>query len=522
MTQADQKDGQQLLCNFGAYPKDFFDLVIIDECHRGGANDESSWRDILEYFSPAVQLGLTATPKRKNNVDTYAYFGNPVYSYTLKEGINDGFLTPFRVVKIETNYDEYTLTADDKIIEGEAQVGDTFTYRDFGRQVIIEQIELHRVKQFIEEISDQKTIVFCAIQTHAAHIRDTINQLHYKKNLNKNLGYCERVTANEGRLGEQFLRDFQDNEKRIPTILTTSRKLSTGVDAPEIRNIVLLRPIDSMIEFKQIIGRGTRLFEGKDYFTIYDFVRAYENFNDPEWDGDPINETGDGTSKACEMCGEVDCICETSLKACNECGNIPCSCEKVTPQMIQIQLSDNQYRQIKATKQTEFLDASGKLISAKAYIQGLFGRLPQFFSTEEELRAIWSHPQSRSEFLDKLHIEGYTKEGLKGLQRVFGAEQSDLFDVLNYIAHHQIMLNRKIRVDRTKSRLKRENKPIQHFLNKVLKTYLKEGEEVLSLDRIKPLLELEYQGIQEAMSQLGSIEMIKDQFIQIQKELYAS
>lgn len=266
--------------NFGQYPKDFFDFIIIDECHRGGANNESSWREILEYFSPAVQLGLTATPKRDVNGDTYAYFGEPVYTYALKDGINDGFLTPFRVKQIRTNYDEYTVTANDTIISGMADVGDKFTYKDYGRKIIIDQVERFRVKKFLSEINQQhKTLVFCATQEHAAAVRDLINQ----EAESKNLDYCQRVTAEDGERGDQALKFFQDNERIIPTILTTSQKLSTGVDAPEIRNIVLLRPVNSMVEFKQIVGRGTRLFEGKDYFTVYDFVEAHHHFSDPAW-----------------------------------------------------------------------------------------------------------------------------------------------------------------------------------------------------------------------------------------------
>ena len=271
--------------NFGDYPPDFFDFVIIDECHRGGANDESNWRGILEYFSPAVQLGLTATPKRRANADTYAYFGDPVYIYSLKQGINDGFLTPFKVKQIATTLDSYVYTADDQLVEGEVEEGRRYTEDDFNRVIEIKERERYRVKLFMDAIDQkQKTLVFCATQEHALAVRDLINQMKTSKDPN----YCVRVTANDGAIGDQHLRTFQDNEKTIPTILTTSQKLSTGVDARNVRNIVLMRPVNSMIEFKQIIGRGTRLFDGKDYFTIYDFVRAYEHFNDPEWDGEPI------------------------------------------------------------------------------------------------------------------------------------------------------------------------------------------------------------------------------------------
>ena len=270
---------------FGGYPPDFFDFIVIDECHRGGANDESNWRGILEYFAPAVQLGLTATPKRNDNVDTYAYFGDPVYIYSLKEGINDGFLTPFKVKQIATTLDDYVYTPDDRLVEGEIEIGKRYVEEDFNKVIEIREREAYRVWIFMNQVDQsEKSLVFCATQEHALAVRDLINQMKTSSEPN----YCERVTANDGELGEQHLRDFQDNEKSIPTILTTSQKLSTGVDARNIRNIVLMRPIRSIIEFKQIIGRGTRLYDGKDYFTIWDFVKAHHHFNDPEWDGEPL------------------------------------------------------------------------------------------------------------------------------------------------------------------------------------------------------------------------------------------
>ena len=291
---------------FGEYPPDFFDFIVIDECHRGGANDESNWRSIMDYFTPAVQLGLTATPKRKDNVDTYAYFGEPVYIYSLKDGINDGYLTPFRVKQISTTLDEYIYTSDDRVMEGEVEFGKRYEETDFNKIIEIKEREKKRVELFMSMIDQrEKTLVFCATQEHALAVRDLINQIKTSTEPN----YCQRVTANDGALGEQHLRDFQDNEKSIPTILTTSQKLSTGVDARNIRNIVLMRPVNSMIEFKQIIGRGTRLYDGKDYFTIYDFVKAHHHFSDPEWDGEPIEP-----------------------EACAKCGCYPCECVKPDPQ----------------------------------------------------------------------------------------------------------------------------------------------------------------------------------------------
>ena len=248
---------------YTGYPPDFFDFIVVDECHRGGARDESAWKGILEHFEPAVQLGLTATPKREHNADTYSYFGEPVYTYALRDGIEDGYLTPFKVRQMASTIDEYVYDPDDKVVAGKVAVGDEFKEDDFNRRIIIPERELSRVKEFMSQLDQsQKTIVFCATQNHAALVRDFINQVKDSTDVN----YCHRVTAEDGAIGDQHLRDFQDNDKSIPTILTTSQKLSTGVDARNIRHIVLMRPIRSMIEFKQIIGRGTRIYDGKDFF----------------------------------------------------------------------------------------------------------------------------------------------------------------------------------------------------------------------------------------------------------------
>ena len=213
---------------FGEYEKDFFDFIIIDECHRGGANNEGNWRGILDYFNSAVHLGLTATPKRKDNVDTYEYFGEPVYTYSLKEGIQDGFLTPFKVKRIQTTLDEYTYTDDDEVLDGEPESGKLYKEDDFNKKIVIKERELKRVQEMLKTInSTEKTIVFCANQAHAALVRDLINQ----ESDNTAVDYCVRVTANDGAIGDTYLKQFQDNEKSIPTILTTSQKLSTGVDA---------------------------------------------------------------------------------------------------------------------------------------------------------------------------------------------------------------------------------------------------------------------------------------------------
>lgn len=504
---------------FGEYAPDFFDCIIIDECHRGGANDESSWRAIMEYFSPAVQLGLTATPKRDVNADTYDYFGEPVYSYKLKEGINDGFLTPFKVKEIATTLDDYTYTSDDTV-EGDIEEGREYVEADFNRVIEIKAREEYRVKLFMSLINqNQKTLVFCATQIHAAAIRDLINQYATSRSTN----YCHRVTADDGKIGERHLRDFQDNEKSIPTILTTSQKLSTGVDAPEIRNIILMRPVNSMVEFKQIVGRGTRLFEGKDYFTIYDFVDAHDHFRDPEWDGEPIEpEDERGEPRPCNICGQRPCICDKpEPEVCIECGNIPCVCEIAPRKMIKVTLSDHKTREIDSMIKTSFWSPSGTPISALEFIEQLFDDLPAFFHNEDELRKIWSLPSTRRKLLTDLSEKGYTDSQLKDLQHLIHGEDSDLFDVLSYVAYHKDLVPRVTRADKAKIYLHDYSKNQQDFLNFVLEQYVEQGVSELDDAKLPDLLELKYQAIADAKRELGDIKSIRETFVKFQEHLYA-
>lgn len=506
---------------FGEYPKDFFDFIIIDECHRGGANDESSWRAIMEYFSPAVQLGLTATPKRTINADTYNYFGEPVYVYSLKEGINDGFLTPFKVKQIDTTIDEYLFTSDDTVLEGEIEEGKRYTEAEMNRIIEIKEREEYRVKIFMSLINQsEKTLVFCATQLHALAIRDLINQYAESKNPN----YCHRVTAHDGKLGEQHLRDFQDNEKSIPTILTTSQKLSTGVDAPEVRNIVLLRPVNSMIEFKQIIGRGTRLFDGKDYFTIYDFVKAHHHFSDPEWDGEPEEpETPEPRPQPqpCSICGQRPCICpKPTPEPCEVCGYIECRCDTPPRRMVKVKLADGKVRQFQHMVSTSFYSPDGRPISAEEFLQSLFGTLPELFKSEDELRTIWSKPDTRKKLLEELTEKGFAKQQLTEFQKILNAENSDLYDVLAYIAFHSDILERTDRADRAKIQLANYDPNQQEFLNFVLSQYVKQGVDELDDTKIGDLLVLKYHAIADAKKELGDISTIRNTFIGFQTYLY--
>lgn len=491
---------------FGEYPPDFFDFIVIDECHRGGANDESNWRGILDYFTPAVQLGLTATPKRKDNVDTYAYFGEPVYVYSLKQGINDGFLTPFKIKQISTTLDEYVYTPDDMLVEGEIEAGRRYEEADFNKIIEIKEREKKRVEIFMSQINQQdKTLVFCATQDHALAVRDLVNQMKTSHDPN----YCQRVTANDGALGEQHLRDFQDNEKTIPTILTTSQKLSTGVDARNIRNIVLMRPINSMIEFKQIIGRGTRLYDGKDYFTIYDFVKAHHHFNDPAWDGEPLEpET---------VLKEALLPTDPDWERMRE--KPP---QYVKPQKIKVILSDGKARTIQHMMATTFWHPDGTPMSAQQFMEMLFGKLPEFFKNEAELRTLWSAPDTRAKLLQGLAEKGIGHEQMTEMQRIIDAEKSDLFDVLAHVAYALPPMTREERAARAKLEINIHfNSKQQVFLDFVLSHYISVGVEELDQEKLTPLLRLKYHNsIADAVADLGKPEEIGRVFAGFQKFLY--
>ena len=494
------KDGQPSPY-FGEYPPDFFDFIIIDECHRGGANDESNWRGILDYFAPAVQLGLTATPKRRDNVDTYAYFGEPVYVYSLKKGINDGFLTPFKVKQFATTLDDYVYTSDDRLIEGQVAAGTRFYEKDFNKTIEIKEREQHRVELFMQQIrQNEKTLVFCASQTHALAVRDLINQAKQSTDPN----YCHRVTADDGELGEQYLREFQDNEKTIPTILTTSQKLSTGVDARNIRNIVLMRPIHSMIEFKQIIGRGTRLYEGKDYFTIYDFVKAHQHFSDPEWDGEPL-----------ELEPVTPPVPRPPVEG-------PTTGPQPPREKIKVTLADGKGRNIQHMMVTTFWHPDGSPMSAAQFLEMLFGRLPTFFQDEDELRVLWSVPDTRKKLLEGLAESGFGSDQLTEMQRIIDAENSDVFDVLAHVAYALPPQTREERAAMARREISTHfNEKQRTFLEFVLAHYVTQGVHELDQEKLKPLLNLKYRdAIQDAIADLGRPEEIAAAFAGFQKYLY--
>ncbi len=513
---------------FMDYPSDFFDLVIIDECHRGGAGNESSWREVLNHFSGATHLGLTATPKRDLNIDTYEYFGEPKYTYSLKQGIEDGFLTPFKVKRITTTMDRYVFNPADYVESGEIDESREYTLNDFNRAIYLPEREERLVQIMFEQIDpNQKTIVFCNDEKHAAMVRDFINKHKPAGTLGDHRNYCVRVTATEGKIGDEYLEDFRDNEKQVPTIVTTSRKLSTGVDARNVRFIVLMRTVGSMVEFKQIVGRGTRLYDGKDYFTIVDFYGNDAKFEDPEWDGEPqevekkeIEINVDVEYETPEF--TVDATASTISEPTPAYDGSPFDIPEEKPQKTVVRLADGKEREIKYSVDTKFY-MDGKPVSPSGFLERLFGELPELFTDEDNLRKQWSDPRTREALLLGLAERGFEEEKLQALKQLIDAEDSDIYDVLRYIAYAKETMTRIERAGLVREYYLDQLDPNERdFVIFILNTYEKSGEKELSMENLSPLVQLQYKTMSDAVSHLGSPEEIVEDYLELQRELYAA
>jgi type I restriction enzyme R subunit len=499
-------NNDEILEYYKQYPKDFFDIIVIDECHRGSANDEGSWRRVLEHFEDAVHLGLTATPKRDDNVDTYNYFGKPVYEYSLKEGINDGFLTPYKVKRVRTNLDEYVFKSGDNVKQGELEK-QQYDQNEFNRTIIIPE-RIDKIAQSILDLINpmDKTIVFCVDQEHALRMRDAIN----RHKTVRDMDYCVRVTSDEGQRGKEKLEQFQDNDKDIPVILASSQMLTTGVDARNVRNIVLVRNINSMVEFKQIIGRGTRIFDGKDYFTIIDYTGATNNFYDEKWDGAPEDQ-------------------ETTTKPGKGTPPNPPRSEPNNPkakkkEKVIVKLAQGRKVEI-IDIDTRYVGADGTPLNAEEFLKQLVGSLPSLFKDVEQLRTIWKNPSERALLFTELENAGFGANNLKDLKSMMNAEDSDIFDVLAYLSFNTPMKTRKERVSRVNGNeqvfaVYSDFKAID-FLKFVLLRYEVDGVEELGEDKIGDLIKLSELGsIQDAKNVFGGLPQLKQAYYQLQENIY--
>lgn len=483
------------------YPKDFFDLIIIDECHRGGANEEGNWACVLEHFSSATHLGLTATPKKSDNVDTYRYFGESAYEYSLKEGIEDGFLTPYKVKRITTTLSEGYVYNPDDIIEGELEKG-FYKMSEFEKDIHLPQYNDFLAKEILKLIDPMdKTIIFCANQAHASDIKRAIDKFKSVKRDD----YCVRVTSDEGKIGLEYLKQFQDNDKSYPVILTSSKMLTTGVDARNVRNIVLLANIGSIIEFKQIIGRGTRVYEGKDFFTIIDFVGATKLFYDPKWDGEKIEELKEQDEK--------EKITKEHIKQTKE--------ESKEKKSVTIHLKGTKLKVLDIT--TSYVGAQGKPLSTKEFLEFLIGKLGEYYDDEAKLREIWSDQKNRERFLKALANDGVDEDALKDLREIF-QKDCDIYDVLAHLSFNAEIKTRQERVLQVENSefLKRFQKEkaikfIEFLLNRYQEYGIKDFD-----DGLKPLIELSSLGnARELASEFGSLENLKQSFDDLQREIYA-
>lgn len=495
---------------FAQYPADFFDLVIIDECHRGGANENGSWHAILERFAPAVHLGLTATPKREDNIDTYRYFGDPVYQYSLKEWINDWFLSPYKVKRVRTNIDELVIDSSVQVVKGEVKK-DLYDVGDFDKSIVVQERTELIAQSILKEIQPtDKTIIFCVDQPHAARMRDAINK--YKTN--KDPDYCVRITSDEGTIGRQYLERFQDNDKTIPTIITSSQMLTTWVDAKNVRNIVLLRNIWSMVEFKQIIGRGTRLFDGKDFFTIIDYTGATNKFYDAAWDGDPLDPVIDDEPKEPKKTKDPDQGLWDDTPEINE----------IPKERLEVKLADG--RELKIINvEIRYIDEHGKPLSATEYLEKLIGKLPALYQSEEQLRTLRANPDTREKLLGQLQDIGIDSEQLQTLQKMLQAQDSDIFDVLAHLSFAAPFVSREQRVSYVEQNdsiiTDTANITAKEFLEFVLEYYEGHGSQELIRGKIGDIIKLYGKGsVMDVSKSFGGEKELLQAWYKVQEELF--
>lgn len=491
---------------FKRYPKDFFDIIVIDECHRGGAKEDGNWAEILAYFNDAIQVGLTATPKSSENIDTYKYFGEPVYEYDLQTGIDDGFLTPFKIKRIHLNLDEFVLTAGDEILSWEAEK-DFFETKEMERKIIIHERTDLIAETILHQIGEmEKTIIFCTDQDHAARMRDAINK--YKTNSDPD--YCVRVTSNEWEIGRQFLERFQDNDKDIPVILTSSQMLTTGVDALAVKNIVLVRNIGSIVEYKQIVGRGTRIFDGKDFFTIYDFMWVATKFLEEifvtereEYDAEKIIKIPKEKTEKFEE--------HTFIEA-----------KKEKKEKLVVRLSPT--REVKILDiETYYYDPElQKFLSSEDFLMKIFGKLPELYENEHQLRMMWANPETREEILQRLESFGFNVEMQENLKKMFEAEKSDIFDILLYLSYGYDMKNRNERAKNAKDFVKNfDNEMARDFVDFMLDLYARNGIMDFGSRWLASKIELFNRGQAfEIAENFGGIENLRKAYFELQEEIY--
>ncbi len=515
------------------YAQDFFDLIIVDECHRGSAKDESNWREILEYFHPAFQLGMTATPLREDNRDTYRYFGNPIYTYSLKQGIDDGFLAPYRVHRVVTSYDAagWRPSKGDLDRYGREIPDEEYQTKDFERVVAL-RARTHAIAKHLSDFMSKtdryaKTIVFCVDQEHADEMRKALN------NLNSDIvqqfpDYVCRVTSDEGDIGRGHLSRFQELETTSPVILTTSQLLTTGVDAPTCKNIVLARVVNSMTEFKQIIGRGTRVRDdyGKYYFNILDYTgSATRLFADKEFDGDPAIVTEETIDDEGNTIPKTYAVLEES-------GPVVADSGVEGSATISDDSEGNRRKYYYDGGRVEIaahlvyeLDPDGKQLQVVKYSDYTADKVRTLFLSTAEMRKRWADPAGRSEILTKLEERGINFEELA---LATNHPEADPFDLLCHIAFNAPLRTRRERAERVRKEQKdffdMYGAEARSILEELLEKYAEHGTAQFIIPdalHIPPIPE-KFGNVLEITKLFGGAEQLRGAVTELQTLLYAA
>jgi type I restriction enzyme R subunit len=516
------------------YPKDFFDLIIVDECHRGSARDESNWREILEYFEPAFQIGMTATPLRADNRDTYRYFHNPLYTYSLRQGIDDGFLAPYRVHRIVSTVDAagWRPTPGEVDRYGREIPDSLYGTPDFDRLIALKartEAIARNLTDFLKK-SDRfaKTIVFCADQEHAEEMRRALN------NCNADLAkqyqdYVARVVSDEGDIGRSHLGRFMELETKTPVILTTSQMLTTGVDAPTCKNVVLVRTINSMTEFKQIIGRGTRVRDdyGKLFFNIIDYTgSATRLFADPDFDGDPVLITEEEMDATGETIGEPTIVEEQEPVQLDDEAELPPGTgltfddDQGPPRKFYV---DGGVVEIAAHVVWD-LDADGRRLQAKKFTEYTAESVRNLYPSAADLRAKWSAPDERATIIAALEERGISFEELAEAAK---QPDADPFDLLCHVAYSAPIRSRRERAEAAridgKAFFGRFTNGAREVLNELLEKYVEFGTAQFQIPDILKVPPLSQHGnVIEIAELFGGPERLRTAVGELQQLLYAA
>lgn len=484
------------------YTPDFFDFIIVDECHRGSARDESNWHKILEYFHPSYQLGMTATPQRDENRDTYCYFGEPLYTYSLRQGIEDGFLAPYRVHHMVTNWDAtgWSPSKEDKDRFGRDIPQGVYGSKEF-EKIIAMRARTHAIALDINNymLSTNpmaKTIVFCVDQEHALNMQQELTNLNSEL-VRRYPDYVCRVTANEGNIGRGHLSKFQETETDSPVILTTSQLLTTGVDAPTVKNIVIARVIESMVEFKQIIGRGTRLNldHGKLFFTILDYTgSAVQKFSDSAFDGDPL-PTGEYINSG--------------------------KSKRTTPDSERKFYYDGGYVTIDHHLVYD-MDPEGhtlRVVELSDYTKETIIKLTR---GPEELRTYWSDSGKRKEIIARLEEKGIS---FQQLAEVMKRPDADPFDLLCHLAFNAPIKTRRERAEQIRNRnsdfFDKYSPKARTILNEILDKYEELGISEFTMPDVLDLPPIRDHGTQsEIVNLFGGAQTLRRAVDEMQQLIY--